>query len=138
MAEEKTFYDRDGRAVAFTDDGVHVFLLSGQAVAYFVGDSVYSYTGAHLGWHERGWMRDAAGDCVLFTDGISADGPVRPEKQGRPARGIKAERPAKGNPEIRPTRALNSRAWSSASVAEFFQAGPPPSASSLPEEEDEH
>ncbi len=45
-----TFYDESGSAVAYSDDGTHIYLFSGQPVAYFQRDSVYSFGGRHLGW----------------------------------------------------------------------------------------
>ena len=57
-------YDISGRAVAYCDDGAHIFLFSGKPLAYLTGRSVYSFQGRHLGWFGDGWVRDRSpGTC---------------------------------------------------------------------------
>jgi hypothetical protein len=75
---EKTFYDRSGRPVAYSDDGVHMHNFSGHAIGHMHEDSIYDYSGKHLGWFVNGWVRDHSGRCVMFTD-ESSGGPVIPK-----------------------------------------------------------
>jgi len=65
---EFIFYDLNGSPTAYTEDGTHIYFFSGEPVAYFVDESVYSFTGVHLGRFENGWIRDNNGDCVFFTE----------------------------------------------------------------------
>ena len=58
-------YDRYGKPTAFCDDDTHIFLFSGEPVAYFYGDTVYSFRGKLLGWFDSGWVRDLKGYCVF-------------------------------------------------------------------------
>ena len=43
-----TFYDSSGKPVAYTEDGTHIYLFSGEPVAYLDNESVYSFSGKHL------------------------------------------------------------------------------------------
>lgn len=73
-----TFYDRTGRPIAYTSDGKHIFTFRGKAVAYVDKDSVYSYSGAHLGRFVDGWVRDNGGRCVFFTENARGRPLLRP------------------------------------------------------------
>lgn len=61
-----TFYNRHGRAIAYTEDGEYLYLYSGTPVGYFSDDSVYSFSGHHLGRFNDGWIRDNSGACVFL------------------------------------------------------------------------
>ncbi len=64
-------------------------------------ESIYSFSGHHLGWFLDGWVRDHNGNCVFFTQN-AIGGPANPAKQARPARGARRLRPARGAREVRP------------------------------------
>lgn len=84
-----TLYDRQGRAVAWFDDEQEnpaIYLYSGRPVAWISDESVYAYSGAHLGWFIDGWIRDSHGHAVFFTPNCGA-GPVRPVRHACPASG---------------------------------------------------
>jgi hypothetical protein len=85
---ELTFYDVQGRPVAYSTDGCHVYAFYGVPLAYLDGDSVYSFSGRHLGWLADGWIFDHHGARALFTD-AAVGGPPLPEKQARRGRGFK-------------------------------------------------
>ena len=114
------FYDRSGAAVAYTNDGENIYLYSGEPVAYLSDGSVYSFAGQHLGWFEGGWLRDAAGHCVLFT-ADARGGPLKPLRQLRPLKGLRQLRPTKGVRQIKPLKPLKSLSWSDLSAEEFFR-----------------
>ena len=63
---KSTFYDSNGRHVAYTEDDVHIYLFSGEPVAYLDNGSVYSFSGRHLGWFENGCIRDNNGSMRLL------------------------------------------------------------------------
>ena len=88
-----TFYDRQGRAVAWIAD-----------------ESIYAYSGVHLGWFVDGWIRDLHGHAVFFTPDCGG-GPARPARNARPARGARHARP------FRPARTTS---WSPLSGDAFF------------------
>lgn len=108
---ELVFYDESGRAVAYTEDGEHIFGYSGVPLAYVEGDSVYSYSGAHLGWYLDGWIRDHAGACVYFTEAATG-GPIKPMRAVKPVKGVKSILPIRGIKAIKPLRPLNQFDWS--------------------------
>ena len=114
------FYDSKGNAIAYTDDGEHIFTFGGRAVAYISQDSIYSFSGAHLGRFENGLIRDNNGDVAFFTDGAT-QGPLKPLKSLKPLKGLKELKPLKGLKELRPLKPLSSLGWSRSSGEGFFR-----------------
>lgn len=106
------FYDNHGEPTAYTEDGVHIYLFSGEPVAYLDHDAIYGYNGRQFGWFDNGWMRDLNGDCVFFSEKATRSGPVKPVKHICPIKCIK---------EIRRVRAVNRLGWSQLSGIEFFK-----------------
>ena len=74
------FYDNHGRPTAYTEDDIHIYLFTGEPVAYIDRDAVYGYNGKHLGWFSNGWIRDLNGCCVFFSEKANGCGPVKPIK----------------------------------------------------------
>lgn len=117
---ELTFYDNEGRAVAYTEDGLHIYLFDGTSVAYIEGNSIYTYSGKHLGWLEDGWVMEHSGKCVFFTETSSAYGPIKPIKHIKPIKNIKQINPIKSIKEIQPFKPVRQLLWSDFSGEEFF------------------
>jgi len=115
-----TFYDRTGKAAAYTEDDVHLFLFSGHAAGYIIDGAVYSYSGRHLGTIRAGWLRDHAGECVFFTEGAVERGLELPEKRVKPPKLLKKPKPPKGRREPAPPRAEDGGGWSELSPETFF------------------
>lgn len=89
------FYNEFGVAVAYLhDDGIHIYLFDGKPVAYLHDDAVYSFNGKHLGWFEKGWVRDIEGACVFFTEN-AIGGLLKPMKQMEPLKGLRQLKPLK-------------------------------------------
>ena len=116
-------YDASGQVVAYCDDGNHIFMFSGEPVAYFAGRSVYSFVGRHLGWFGGGWVRDHGGACVLFNDRASGVGPPKPDRWPVPRREPRHPLPLTGKPEPEPARPNYPPVWSDLSAAYFFNPG---------------
>ncbi len=114
-----TLYDKDGQPIAYAEDDGSIYLFSGEPVAYLDGDSVWSYSGKHLGWFDSGLVRDESGHTAFFTENASG-GPMKPLKALKPLKGLKALKPLKGLKELKPLRALNSLGWSGLSGEAFF------------------
>lgn len=114
-----TFYDRSGNVVAYSDDDVHIFLFSGEPIAYLDADALYSYRGELMGWFEDGWLRDKDGRCVAFSEQASGS-PTQPEKRRRPKQSLKQPLPLQQHRDPRSLRPMHSNAWSSQSAQEFF------------------
>lgn len=117
---EIDFYDQNGTPVAYTQDGVHIYTFSGCPVAYFHGDSIFSFTGQHLGRFEDGWVRDNSGHCVFYTHDAQG-GPVRPVKSIKPVKSVKSAKPVKSVKSVRPVKAVKSLSWSALSGEHFFE-----------------
>ena len=115
-----TFYDNNGKPIAYTEDNIHIYLFSGKAVAYIDGDSIYNYNGNHLGFFENGWARDHDGACVFFTENASGVGPIKPIKRVKPIKGIKSIKPIKKIKQIRPLKPIKGLVWSQLSGINFF------------------
>ena len=116
-----TFYNSSGRAVAYLhDDGEHIYLFSGQPVAYLSNDAVYAFNGTQLGWFENGWIRDLTGKCVFFTETSTGSGPIKPVKHVKPVKGVKHVRPLKCVKHARHAKAAKSLSWSQLSGEQFF------------------
>jgi hypothetical protein len=117
---ELTFYDRSGKAAAYCEDGTHIFLFSGHAAGFIHEDSIYDYSGKHLGWIIDGWVREHTGRCVYYTDDAS-DGPLKPLTQGKPAKVVKQIPPSKGATKPRIVRPDFPKAWSALTGQQFFK-----------------
>jgi hypothetical protein len=117
---EKTFYDRHGRPIAYTEDRLHIYLFDGTPVGYFDEESIYSYRGIHLGRYEDGWVRDNSGRCVFFTENVTGSGPVQPVKHVKPVKHVNHVLPVKYLRHVKPVRPVNMLAWSDLSGDQFF------------------
>lgn len=113
------FYDRYGTPVAYSEDGEHVFTYGGRAVAFISEDSVYAFTGAHLGWIDSGLVRDNNGHVVFFSE-YARGGPLKPLRGLKPLKGLRQLKPLKGIKQFRPLRPLYSSSWSALSGEQFF------------------
>ena len=118
-----TFYDRAGRPTAWigsNTDYPSIFLFDGRPVAWISEDSIYAYSGKHLGFFQDGWIRDHHGKAVFFIHGAKG-GPAKPARQARPARGARKARPARAARKSRPARAARTASWSELSGLMFFE-----------------
>lgn len=118
---DTTLYNNTGRAVAYVEDNQHIFLFNGTVAGHIDGNSIFSYSGKHLGWYENGWVRDNSGNCVFFTEDVTGSGPVKPVKSIKPVKSVKQIKPVKGVKQIRPIKAVAVLGWSNLSGEQFFQ-----------------
>jgi hypothetical protein len=98
-------YDKSGKVTAWYDrPNGDIVDLSGRHIAFVDGDSVYNYSGSHVGWWQNGHIRDSSGAVAVFTKGASGLGlyppylsypPYQPYKSFRPYRPFKAFKPYK-------------------------------------------
>jgi hypothetical protein len=90
-----TFYNRNGRVVAYLDDdGMSIYLFNGHPAALLEDGSIYAYTGKYLGWFQDGWIFDRAGKGAFFTDDAQG-GPSKPAREPGSARGARGAHPAR-------------------------------------------
>ena len=70
------FYDADGTLFAVVHDGKHIQIARTAHHAGWVwGRHMFSYTGEHIGFWDRGWMRDREGRPVGWSEEASGSGP---------------------------------------------------------------
>ena len=105
-----TLYNKKGKAAAYIENDV-ILTFDGRAVAYLFQEAVYNFPGKQLGWFEKGWLRDMAGYCVLFTPQAFA-GPARPSMETTPAKYAKKALPSKGSREMRKAKMAYQAHWS--------------------------
>jgi len=117
---ELTFYDSSGNPIVYTEDSEHIYLFSGEPVAYIYSGSVYSFSGRHLGRFENGWIRDNEGKCVFFTE-QAVGGPIKSMKKMIPIKSVKLMRPMKSMREMRPIKPIDTLLWSELSGEQFFE-----------------
>jgi len=117
---ELTFYDSTGAPIAYTADGKHIYLFSGEPVAFIDSGSVYSFSGKHLGRFEKGWIRNNIGQCVFFTENATG-GPLRPMKKMRPMKSMKQMLPMKAMKEMKPLKPMDASSWANISGKFFFE-----------------
>ena len=105
------FFDREGRASAFCDDGRVLYHWDGRPAAIIDDDKVFSYSGRFLGWFSDGWISDAEGGRLLYEfDAVG--GPAKPARGARTDKGQRGARPAQGTREPAPPLPAPSSAWS--------------------------
>ncbi|WP_086775902.1 4-fold beta flower protein [Vibrio coralliirubri] len=114
------FFDSTGQPYAYCDDGdTTIFTFGGSPIAYIDGDSIYAFSGAHLGFFEDGNIWDHHGCVVLFTPRSTA-GPLKPLQALKPLKGLKSLKPLKGLKTLKPLKSLKSINWSSVSPQKLF------------------
>jgi hypothetical protein len=107
------FYDRFGAAVAYVDDGEHIYSWDGRPVAFISdGENVYTFAGNFIGWFDNGWIRDSDGNAMLFTDDAGGGGPSKPMRQFKRFKGFKQFLPFKGFREFVPFKPFFTHQWS--------------------------
>ena len=119
MSRDLTFYDKNGKPIAYTEDGEHIYLFTGKPVAYIYQNTVYGFNGHQFGWFENGWIRDLQGACAFYT-AIAVGGPIKPIKQIKPIKSIKGIKPIKSIKQIRKIKPIFSYGWSAYSNERFF------------------
>lgn len=119
VPEKLVFYDKEGRAVAYTPDREHIYAFPGIPLAYREGSSVYTFTGEHLGWWEQGWLWDHAGAAALFV-GRALGGPARPPTRETPRPGRPWKLPRRMHQESAPPQPSPVAEWSPRSGLHFF------------------
>jgi hypothetical protein len=117
---DMTFYDREGNPVAYSEDGINIYLYNGDPVGYIDADSIYSFSGDHLGWFNDGWILDHDGGCLFFIPNAAGE-PLRPLTMLAPLKELKDLLPTKNIREIKPTIPAKSMDWSPLSLEEFFR-----------------
>jgi len=105
-SQEISLFDADGDPIAYIadDDDMTIYMWSGTPVAYLVSDRgdafhIYGFNGKHLGWLEKGIVRDHEGYAVGFVKGATniytKYEPYKSYKQYKPYKAYKEYAPYK-------------------------------------------
>ncbi len=117
-----SLFDHAGEPRAYIADDLTIYLWTGEPLAYLVPSpqkaDIYSFEGKHLGWFERGVLRDHAGYGV---------GAVKNALIGvtslEPLKGLKGLKPLKGIREVAPIKPIFGTEWSSIPLVVFLKTG---------------
>lgn len=126
QAKEITLFNSDGEAVAYIDDSdsdLPIYMWDGTPVAYLAPSNndyyhVYGFNGLHLGWYERGVVRDHDGYVVGFQQGTMSK-----STRYEPYKRYKKSKPYKYSPKYPPSKAYNKSSFSYTSLALFLLKG---------------
>ena len=112
MANDITFYNRSGQAIAWLSaiDNETIYSFDGKPLAYIYDNCVYSFKGVQLGWYEKGWIFDLEGYCVFCTKN-AIGGPIKPVCGISPVKSIKKVKPIKGVRAIKRVKRLMNLSW---------------------------
>jgi len=113
------FYAKDGNALAYILDDIHIFLYSGEPAAYIFDEAVYTFSGRHIGWYKNHWLRDTNGNCVAFTH-LAKGGPARPLMNPKPDKIECKKIPIKKEKKNKTPAPLDTIEWSKKSGSSFF------------------
>ena len=123
-AEEITLYDSEGNAAAYIDTGDRntIYLWSGEPAAFLRKDGsvpdIYGFNGRHLGWLEKGIVRDHEGLMAGFTKGA-----LSRHTQGEPYKPQKMQKPFRAQPEFPPQRPFYRNSFSKMPLWELLMRG---------------
>ena len=114
-----TFYDKNGSAVCYTMDNIHLYSFDGYPLAYFNNDKVWSYGGVCLGWLHNYWIIDSDG-CYVFFSEYATGGILKPLRHLKPLKSLRRLRPLKNLRSTPPLKPLVKHKWSSLTFEDFF------------------
>lgn len=120
-AQEISLFDSKGAPVAYVDtddDDLTIYLWAGKPVAYVSGDNIYGFNGKHLGWWEKGIIRDHDGNAVGVTKEAAS---MYTQYEGY--KGYKQYKPYKAYKQYAPYKPYFSMSWSSSSFKMFLLQG---------------
>ncbi len=107
-------YNRHGQVAAWLDRvECQIVDLSGKHVAFVDGDSVYDYSGSHVGWWRKDHIRDSRGAVGLYTSSSANLGVTKPYLAYAPFPPLKAFAPFKPFKAFKPFRPYDQWSWSS-------------------------
>lgn len=118
---EETLFEPDGIPVAYLayDDENTLYLWDGTPVAYLETDNrLYGFNGNHLGWYEKGIVRDLSGNKVGFNGKTL---PVYAKYE--PYKSYKRYKPYKSYQEYSKTKPSYTDSQSDITLSQFLFGG---------------
>jgi hypothetical protein len=105
-------YDQSGAAYAWLHKSGKIYDLAGQNLAFIEGDSIYSWSGDHIGWWQDGHGRDSHGAVAFFTANATNLDVLTPFRQFAPFKPFTTFAPFKPFLAAKPFRSSQMSAWS--------------------------
>ncbi|MCF6406991.1 hypothetical protein L3C95_29095 [Chitinophaga filiformis] len=120
-AQDVALFNKDGKAIAYIDTKDKdrtIYLYSGEPVAVISEADVYGFNGKHLGWYEKGVVRDHDGKRIGNTKKAATG-----YTQYEPYKSYKRQKPYMGYKRYPPYKPYFSNAWSDGSFEVFLSKG---------------
>lgn len=120
-AQEVALFNKEGKAIAYIDtkdSDRTIYLYSGEPVAFVSETDVYGFNGKHLGWYEKGIVRDHRGEKMGNTKKAATG-----YTQYEPYKSYKRQKPYKGYKSYPPYKPYFSASWSDGSLEDFLLEG---------------
>jgi hypothetical protein len=123
--DELTLFDSSGQPVAYVDmkDEMTIYLWNGYPVAFLVSSnncfSIYGFNGKHLGWFEKGIIRDHRGMGVGFSKGAVSNIQLKSE----PLKKLKKLKSLKSLQQLEPLRPADAAKFSEIPLKIFLGLG---------------
>lgn len=114
-------YNKDGKAIAYidtVDKDRTIYLYSGEPVAIISETDVYGFNGKHLGWYEKGIVRDHDGKRIANTKKAATG-----YTQYEPYKSYKRQKPYISHQRYPPYKPYFSNSWSEGSFEGFLLQG---------------
>ena len=125
MEDEVSLFDSSGKPTAYIDvkDEMTIYLWGGKPVAYIDLDSgdgsIYGFNGKHLGWFEKGIVRNHKGKVVGFVKGSVSSVITQIES----IKSIKSLKSLKSLKDLKPLKPLFSQSFSEIPLKVFLGLG---------------
>lgn len=116
-------YDEIGCAGAILDEFC-IRNLSGDAVGWVFGVSVFSLKGEHIGWFEDGVMYDVQNNVLGFVPGARGALPETPALAPEPPMPAFSKRPCAPTLRGRTARPRGSAGWSASCLPTYLEYRP--------------
>lgn len=120
-AQDVALFNKDGKAIAYIDTKDKdrtIYLYSGEPVAFVSETDVYGFNGKHLGWYEKGIVRDHKGDKIGNTKKAATG-----YTQYEPYKSYKQQKPYIGHKSYPPYKPYFSTSWTDNSFETFLLQG---------------
>jgi hypothetical protein len=120
-AQDIALFNKDGKATAYIDtkdEDQTIYLYSGKPVAFISESDVYGFNGKHLGWYEKGIVRDHQGDKIGNTKKAASG-----YTQYEPYKSYKQRKPYVSHKSYPPYKPYFSSSWAERSLEDFLVQG---------------
>lgn len=121
MQEVDVIYNRYGEPSLRLMDNARLVGFDGRSYGFIDGDNLYNYGGVHVGWYEKGIMRDHDGAVVGFGENpTDSPRPFLPYRQYKPYPAYVEYEPYRPYEQYAPYRPYKQYGWSEFNPLSLF------------------